>query len=510
VVAGEVVDLPVVSAALRRLWKEGGFGSREVVVGVANSRVVARVVDLPVLPDDELRSSLRWQVQDLIPLPIEDAELDLQVIERPAVGAGPDARLKALLVAAHRDMLRSLLAALDGASLKASRIDLVPFALVRALSQPGSWLDDDAPDYEVIVGSGAGVTNVVVHEHGIPHFVRSLPTGGWAVTEALGDELGIELATAEALKREQADTPEQARVDAVAANMLVPLASDVAGSLDFHLAQIGRGDLRRVVLAGGGVRLHALRRALEDHLGVPVVDGDPFASLDTSKAPLDEGALGSARDLFATAVGLALAGSTGDAISLLPSEVHTQRAERRQLTMAAGGVGTFAALLVLLAFARGSQVDGARAQAAKTEAQTASIERQVNALNDVEKTEADIAAGRETARLVLDGDVDWPALFRDVGTVIPDDVWLNSFSATRTPGEPTNLQFSASGPDQTSAARWLLRLEDLDKVEDAWLTDSSKKTSSSGREIVEFASTATLDAGGNSDRAAKYGAEADS
>ena len=73
VVAGEVVDVPAVSAALRRLWKEVGYSSRKVVVGVANSRVVARVSELPDMPDADIRSSLQYQVQDLIPIPLEEA-----------------------------------------------------------------------------------------------------------------------------------------------------------------------------------------------------------------------------------------------------------------------------------------------------------------------------------------------------------------------------------------------------------------------------------------------------
>ena len=137
VVAGEVVEPSTVSAALRRLWKEGGFRKRSVVVGVANQRVVARMADLPALPEDELRSSLPFQVQDLIPIPVEEAQLDFQVIERLQGPAGEE-QLRVMLVAAHRDMLRSLLAALEGADLKAERIDLVPFALIRARPPPAT------------------------------------------------------------------------------------------------------------------------------------------------------------------------------------------------------------------------------------------------------------------------------------------------------------------------------------------------------------------------------------
>src|SRR3954453_21482380 len=69
VVAGEIADPAAVSQALRRLWKESGFKGKQVVTGVAGGRVVARTTDLPTMSDDEIRSSLPFQVQDLIPIP---------------------------------------------------------------------------------------------------------------------------------------------------------------------------------------------------------------------------------------------------------------------------------------------------------------------------------------------------------------------------------------------------------------------------------------------------------
>jgi type IV pilus assembly protein PilM len=164
-----VLDAAAVSTALRRLWKEVGFSSKKVVVGVANQRVVARTADLPAMPEDELRTALQYQVQELIPIPMAEAVTDYQIIER-TTGDGGDETLRLLVVAAHKDMLRSLLAALDGAGLAAARIDMVPFALIRSIHVPGFDLGDEdgRPIAEAIVGVGAGVTNVVVHERASP------------------------------------------------------------------------------------------------------------------------------------------------------------------------------------------------------------------------------------------------------------------------------------------------------------------------------------------------------
>src|SRR5438105_12260940 len=79
--AGEVVDAPAVATAIRRLWRDAGFRSRQVITGVGNQRVVARQADLPEIGEEDLRSALQFQAEELIPIPIEDAILDFQVLE---------------------------------------------------------------------------------------------------------------------------------------------------------------------------------------------------------------------------------------------------------------------------------------------------------------------------------------------------------------------------------------------------------------------------------------------
>ena len=47
VVDGEVIDPAAVAAAIKDLWRRTRINSRRVMIGVANQRVVGRLVDLP-------------------------------------------------------------------------------------------------------------------------------------------------------------------------------------------------------------------------------------------------------------------------------------------------------------------------------------------------------------------------------------------------------------------------------------------------------------------------------
>ena len=49
-------------------------------MGVGNQRVVVREIALPFVPEKELRETLGFQVQEFIPMPVDDAVLDYNVI----------------------------------------------------------------------------------------------------------------------------------------------------------------------------------------------------------------------------------------------------------------------------------------------------------------------------------------------------------------------------------------------------------------------------------------------
>jgi type IV pilus assembly protein PilM len=80
VVDGEVNDPAAVATAIKDLWRRTRISSRRVIIGVANQRVVVRLVDLPWMQPSELRSSLGFQAGDYLPIPVDQTELDHAVI----------------------------------------------------------------------------------------------------------------------------------------------------------------------------------------------------------------------------------------------------------------------------------------------------------------------------------------------------------------------------------------------------------------------------------------------
>jgi type IV pilus assembly protein PilM len=313
VLDGEIADPDQVAKAIKQLWKRVHLRRRNVAIGIANQKVVVRSVELPFMTEDELRGAIQFQVQEFIPIPVEDAVLDFQILEE-FKGEDGARMMRVLLVAAQKEMVNRFVDVVIQAGLEPEVVDLVPFSLIRSLADTGGSLPDPNLRGEAIVDIGAGVTNIVVHERGIPRFVRILLVGGNAMTETLASGLGIPFGEAEKLKQQTglAGGEEGWNAQDPAVRIIEQRASDlvdeIRGSIDFYLAQPEATQIARVVLSGGGSRLTNLGRRLSAALRLPVEAGRTLRKVKpkAGKLPLTETQLLQAEPLMAASVGLAM------------------------------------------------------------------------------------------------------------------------------------------------------------------------------------------------------------
>ena len=302
VVEGEVAEPEAVAATLKVLWRRARFGSRRVVMGVANQRVVVRLVDLPWMEPSELRRSLRFQVQEYIPIPVDEAELDFDVLGEHETGG--QRLMRVLLVAAQKEMVDGHVRAGMRAGLEPVGIDLTPFALVRSLAPAGAT--PLAETGEALVDVGAKVTNIVVHAGGVPRFVRILLMGGQDVTDALRIGLDVGDDAAERTKLEAAAGTTNDEVDQILEQRISLFTEEVRGSLDFYRAQSDAVPVSRVLLSGGGSRLGPLGELLADALHLPVEPGRTLQALRVGRVGLGADELAELEPVAAVPIGLAL------------------------------------------------------------------------------------------------------------------------------------------------------------------------------------------------------------
>ena len=300
---GEILDPAGVAEALRELVATAKLGSRKVWLGVSNQRVVVRQVDLPAMDAKERRSALRYQVQEYIPIPVEEAELDAHVVSDYTAEDG-SAMQRLLLVAGHRDMVGAHVEAATQAGLKPVGVDLNPFAVLRSVGDDTTFGQGN----QVLVDVGAGITNIVVHEQGVPTFVRILVMGGDQITDALAAGMAASREDAEAAKRRAVVGSAGDLVGRIVTEQADVFVDEVRSSLDYYQAQTGSSRLSGIVLSGGAALLGGLGERLASGVRLPVEVGNPFARWRASDTVYSDEDLARVGPSLVTAVGLAVGG----------------------------------------------------------------------------------------------------------------------------------------------------------------------------------------------------------
>jgi type IV pilus assembly protein PilM len=268
---GEVTDAPALSEALRGLFEEHDL-PRRVRLGIANQRIVVRSLDLPMMEDETaLFAAARTLAPDHIPMPIDEAVLDMQALGTVDTPVGP--RTRVVVVAVRREMVERVTAAARQAGLTVEGIDLSAFGMLRALPAP-------EPGRAVLYVNAAGLVNVAVANGAGCLFTRAAAGGLDAMAVTLAERRGLTLEHARQwmqhvglvtpLEEVEGDAELVAAARAVLEEGVHQMADTVRNSLNFYRMQESAETVDRAVLTGPGVEVEGLAERLADLPRLPV------------------------------------------------------------------------------------------------------------------------------------------------------------------------------------------------------------------------------------------------
>jgi type IV pilus assembly protein PilM len=287
---GEIVDVEAVSAALRELFSREKLPKR-VRLSVASQGVAFRVLRLPMIENPEqLKAAVRFQAQEHIPMPLDSAVLDHQVIGAQVEDDGTR-QLDIAVVAARRHTVDGLLRAARGAGLDPAGIDLAAFGMIRALAG-GSDQPVPEPGAESFVPatlycSFGGVTNLAIARRYSCLFSRVAQFGVRDIAIELAEGTGLALEHAEAwliyvglgrpLEEFEADPATLAAARGALEANLGRLADELRLSLDYYGTQEGAAPVGDIVLCGWGSAIPGLAEGLSGQLAREVTVRRPEA-----------------------------------------------------------------------------------------------------------------------------------------------------------------------------------------------------------------------------------------
>jgi type IV pilus assembly protein PilM len=287
---GEVADPDGLAAALKDLFSANKL-SKRVRLGVGNQRIVVRTLRLPAIEDPkELDAAVRFQAQEQMPMPLDQAVLEHHVVGGVPGEDGTAPQIDVVVVAARRDMVASFLGPIRRAGLEPVGIDVAAFGMIRALAGAGApaALEGEPPRQETVLFCNVGdVANLAVARGRACLFTRVSDSGLEVLAGRLASTRGLSYEHAmqwlshvgleQPLETIEGDPETLAEARRVLEDGASGLIDDLRLSLDYYSAQEAAVPVERIVLSGPGSVIAGFAARIEEGLGLPAASHLPPA-----------------------------------------------------------------------------------------------------------------------------------------------------------------------------------------------------------------------------------------
>lgn len=295
---GDEASQTRVAEAVKKLLSDTKLGRSKAALALSESQVYTKVIEMPLLSDNELASAIHWEAEQYVPVPLDQVNIDFEVISRPQKGS-PDQKMQVFLVAAPKSLVKQTMSFAGKCGVEIVSLETELIAVARAII-PES--DVSAPVLLVHLGSGS--TDLAVIRQGMLVFTHSIESGGNALTRTLASDLGLEFAQAEEYKRSYGLDPHQ--LEGKVREILLPLVdrslSDMKKAISYYNSSHQEEPIKRVIISGGSALLPELVTYMAESLGIEVVLGNAFSRVEPSEStPIPNDTVS-----FATAVGLSM------------------------------------------------------------------------------------------------------------------------------------------------------------------------------------------------------------
>lgn len=277
---GEIKDKKTLSQIIKKsLSKVQGekLKLKSVVCSLPEEKSFLDVIQLPKIEQEELRTTVGYEIENYIPLPLREVYFDCEVI-RP-VSSHPK-HLEVLITATPKKIVDSYLEVLKMGGLQPRVFEVECLSIARALVPGVKSLKP-----LLLIDFGGTRTTFIIFSGRSLRFTSTIPVSSQKLTESISKTLKIDLKKAEKLKRQHGLGKEKKVFEA-----MIPPLTDLVEQIKTHLdywhshekgdKMVHKGkELEKILLCGGGANLKGLVGFLAQNLKVGVELGNPWVNI---------------------------------------------------------------------------------------------------------------------------------------------------------------------------------------------------------------------------------------
>ncbi|MBU1086279.1 MAG: type IV pilus assembly protein PilM [Candidatus Omnitrophica bacterium] len=306
-----------INSALKKAISQLNISIKKVQTIISAPSLNIKNISLPLMPDEELKESVRWEMEQNITFPIDTATVDF-LVSGETIRAGAK-NLELEVVAAQNEEINQFIQKYTENKLSVSSINIPAFCLWNTFQKSNQWKEDDTI---ALVDIGASSTKISIFTKNILRFTREIFFGGKSITQSLQKDHNLSAEEAENLKLRYGLSESSAYYSTIA-ETLKQLAGQMDRSFGYYKAQFHIERIDRLIIYGGTSKLINLDKFLSEELGIYAEIGMPLNGLLFNQKAFEN--IDDFSAFFAIAIGAALNSGNAKRINLMPTDLRKDK-----------------------------------------------------------------------------------------------------------------------------------------------------------------------------------------
>ncbi len=275
---------------------QSGIKTRNVVIGLPSSKTFTTVIEVPTMAENELRNTIKYQVDQYIPMAVNEAKVDWALLGTSL----HDPKMQEVLIASTANAYaEERLEFVESLGLNVIAAEPDPLAMVRSL------LPEGVPDARLIIDVGEQSTDLAITYGGAPRLVRTIPTGLRSLVKAAVQNLNVQEDQARQfiLKFGLAPDRLEGQVYRAIESTLDNFSTELTKSIKFFQTRYPSTPVGGIMLSGFSAVVPGFGQYISSKTGIQSSMANPWQKVRVSQE--DQQQLAPIAAEFASVIGLA-------------------------------------------------------------------------------------------------------------------------------------------------------------------------------------------------------------
>jgi type IV pilus assembly protein PilM len=294
---GVILKPEVIAEATKKMFEhdfQGRLSTRRAALALPSYRSFSRAIQLPHLPDNELRAAVELEIEQYIPVPLKDLYLDYTITGKT------ENELELFACAVPREIVDSYMGLGEVMGMEPVLIEATTASAARLFSY-----DDNSDIATAIIDLGSLTADIALYNK-TTVVTGTVPAGGLVFTRLIKDKLKISETEAGYIKTKYglSLSKKQAEITETLIPALQKIVTEIRRMTRYYEERYeSKDNIAQVIILGGGANMPGLGDYLTNMLRIPVRTYNPWNMLDFSGLPAPSSP---DRLMYATVSGLAL------------------------------------------------------------------------------------------------------------------------------------------------------------------------------------------------------------